>query len=63
MHWLSPIILYGSENWVLRKKDERRLTSIKMKIFRRSAGYTPFDHKRNEEILEELKIEPVDEKL
>jgi hypothetical protein len=26
-------------------------------------GYTLFDHKRNEEILEELKVEPVDKKL
>jgi hypothetical protein len=34
-----------------------------MKFFRRTAGYTIFDHKRNEEILEELKIETVDEKL
>ena len=24
---------------------------------------TPFDHKRNEVILEELKVEPVDEKI
>jgi hypothetical protein len=30
-----------------------------MKFFRRTAGYTLFDHKRNEEILEELKVEPV----
>ena len=30
---------------------------------RRTAGYTLFDHKRNEEILEELEVEPVDKKL
>jgi len=34
-----------------------------MKFFRRTAGYTLFDHKSNEEILEELKAEPVDKKL
>ena len=34
-----------------------------MIFFRRIAGYTLFDHKRNEDILEELKVEPVDEKL
>jgi len=39
---LPPILLYGSENWTLRKKYEKRLTLIRMKIFR-SAGYTPFD--------------------
>jgi hypothetical protein len=34
-----------------------------MKFFRRTAGYTLFDHKRNEKIWEQLKVEPVDEKL
>ena len=34
-----------------------------MKVFRWTAGYTIFDHKRNEEILEDLKVEPVDKKL
>jgi hypothetical protein len=34
-----------------------------IKFFRRTAGYTLFDHKSNEEILEDLKAEPVDEKL
>jgi hypothetical protein len=38
------------------------LTSIQIKFFR-TAGYTLFDHKRNDEILEELKVEPVDKKL
>ena len=31
--------------------------------FFRTVGYTLFDRKRNEEILEELKVEPVDKKL
>ena len=47
----------------LRQKDKKRLTTMEMKFFRRGAGYTLFDHKRDEEILEELKVEPVDEKL
>jgi len=58
-----PIPLYGSEIWTHRKKDKKRLTPVEMKCFRRIAGYTLFDHKRNEEILEELKIESVDEKV
>jgi hypothetical protein len=56
------ILLYGSEVWTLRPKDKKQLTLIGMKFFR-TVGYTLFDHKRNEEILEELKVEPVDEKL
>jgi hypothetical protein len=39
------------------------VTSAEMKFFRRTSGYTLFDHKSNEEILEELKAETVDEKL
>ena len=58
-----PIILYGREIWALRKKNKKRSTSIEKKIFRRTARYTHCDHKRNEEILEEMKVEPVDEKL
>jgi len=38
------------------------LTSIEIKFFR-TAGYTLFDHKRNEEISEGVKAEPIDEKL
>jgi len=34
-----------------------------MTFVRRTAEYTLFYHKRNEENLEELKVEPVDEKL
>jgi hypothetical protein len=37
------------------------LTSIEIKFFRRTAGYTLFYDKRNEEILEGLKVKPVDE--
>jgi hypothetical protein len=34
-----------------------------VKFFRRTAVYIPFDHKKTKGILEELKVEPVDEKL
>jgi hypothetical protein len=39
------------------------LTISKIKLFRRTAGCTRFGHKINEEILEELKVEPVDKKV
>ena len=57
-----PAVLYGSEIWTLRQRDKKRLILNEMKFFR-TAGYTHFDDKRNEEILEELKVEPVDKKL
>ena len=40
----------------------KKLTSIEINFFRRTAGYTLFDHRRNEEILERLKVESVEEK-
>jgi hypothetical protein len=47
----------GSEVWTLKgKKDKKRLVSIEMKFFKRTAVYTLFNHKQNEEILEELKV-------
>jgi len=58
----GPILSFASEMWTLKKRDKKRLISIQMKFFR-TAGYTLFDHKRNEEISEGLKVQPVDEKL
>ena len=39
------------------------MTQIKMRFFRRTAGYTLFGHKSNEESLVEQKAVPVDKKL
>jgi hypothetical protein len=36
---------------------------MKLKIFRTTAGYTLCAQKKNEEILEDLKVGPVDKKL
>ena len=60
MNWLSS---YGREIWTLRNKDTKRLTSVEKEFFGRTAGTHFFDHKRKEEILVELKVEPADEKL
>jgi hypothetical protein len=38
------------------KKDKKSLALVEMKFFR-MVRCTLFDHKRNEEILEELKVE------
>jgi hypothetical protein len=56
-----PILPHGSDIWTVRQKDEKRMTSIEKKSFR-TAGYTLFDHKINKEILEEMKVGPMDEK-
>jgi hypothetical protein len=44
------------------EKDTKNWHESKL-IFRRTAGYAFFNHRRNKEILEELKVEPTDENL
>ena len=63
MHWVSPVFYKEAKFGPLEKdKKKKLLTSMEMKFFRRTEGYTLFDHKSNEYILEETKVEPVDEK-
>jgi hypothetical protein len=56
-----PVLSYGSEAWTIRRTDERRLISAEMHFLRRTAGYTHWDHKRNENILTELQISQIRE--
>jgi hypothetical protein len=65
MQVVSPVLLYGSDIWTVRQKwiknDGRRSRWNLQKYW---GIQTHFDHKWNEEILEELKVElPVDNKL
>jgi hypothetical protein len=53
------VLIYGSEAWIIRKADEKRLQAAEMKFMRNSAGLTLWDHKRNEGILKNLKVEPI----
>jgi len=58
---ISYCDVYGvSEIWTLRKGDKKRLTSIEMKFFKRTAGYLHSDHKRKANILGEFKEDPVE---
>jgi hypothetical protein len=58
-----PILLYGSEAWALKEQDKSRVTAAEMKFMRETAKYTWQDHKRNQDITEELKIQQVLEKI
>ena len=35
-----PVSLYGSETWIIKARDARRITAAEMKYMRRTAGYT-----------------------
>jgi hypothetical protein len=47
---MRPVLSYGSEAWTIRRTDERRLISAEMCFLRRTAGYSRWDHKSNEDI-------------
>jgi hypothetical protein len=47
----------------LKQRDIRRLKTAKIKFMRRRAGYSLLDYRRNEDILEELTVNPVEKKL
>jgi hypothetical protein len=51
-----PVLLCESGGWTHRRSDKELLASIWMKIFSKTARYAIFDHKRDEEFLEELKV-------
>jgi acetone carboxylase gamma subunit len=64
MHWFSRCFYRETEGkFEPSGKRIKRLPAIERKLFRRTAGHAFCDHKRNEDILEELKVEQVDEKL
>jgi hypothetical protein len=53
------VLIYERLAWPIRKADEKRLQAAEMKFMRKTAGFTLWDHKRNEEILKSLKAEPI----
>jgi hypothetical protein len=57
------MLLYGSEAWTLKEQDKSRIAAAEMKFMRKTAKYTWQDHKRNQDITEELKMQPVIEKI
>jgi len=56
-------LLCGSKTWTLKARDARRITAAEMKYMRRTAGYTWTDYKTITQIMKELKITPILDKL
>jgi hypothetical protein len=44
---------------MIREQDKSRITSAEMEFMRRTAKYTWQDYKTNDDILSELKINPI----
>jgi hypothetical protein len=51
-----PSVLCGFEIWKLRRSSIRRLKTAELRFMSCTAGYSLLDHRRNENILEELNI-------
>jgi hypothetical protein len=58
-----PTLTYCSEIWTLRKQDKTRLTKSEIIFLRKTARYTLMDHKQNEEIIQELQIATIINKI
>ena len=58
-----PVLLHGSENWIIQARDARRVTATEMKHMRATAGYTWTDDTKITEIAKGLNITPVLDKM
>jgi hypothetical protein len=58
-----PVLLYGSENWIVKSKYKSRLTAAGMRFTWNAAKYTWRDYKTNEEISKELRVTSVLDKI
>ena len=58
-----PLILYGSESWIERKRDKSNIQSAEMRFLRTVKGCTRRDHIKNDDIREELGIFNLNEKI
>ena len=47
---LVPTLLYGSETWILQKKNERKMNAVEMRSVRRICGVSLADRIHNEEV-------------
>ena len=54
---LRPILIYGSEAWILTSKTKSKIQAAEMKSLRLIRGVTKFDRMRNEDIRRDLGVD------
>ena len=60
---VRPAMLYSAETWATRKKDERRLDVVEMRMLRWQCGLTLKDRVRSEHIRGSLKMTAISNKI
>jgi hypothetical protein len=65
IHNITPktAFKYGSETWVLNKRDKQRLEAAQMRFLRPLLGYTKLDWQRNVDIRERLRVQSIVEEI
>lgn len=58
-----PVLTFGSESWVLNKRQKQRIQAMEMKYHRRTMGVTRMDRQRNDDIRKDLNVKPILETL
>src|SRR3978361_427810 len=58
-----PILIYGSESWVLTQQQRNKIQAVEMKFLRGVRDVTKRDRLRSGKIREDLHIEPILESI
>ena len=60
---IKPVVLYRSECWAVRNKEERKLYTTEMRLLLWARGKTQLDHVRKVDIWKEANMYPMAEFL
>jgi hypothetical protein len=56
-------LCYGSENWIINKRDAQKLEAAQIRFLRQLLGLTRLDDQRNPEICNGLKMDKIVEDI